>query len=265
MSTRNPTPQDPHNHQPRDGAAQQPGQEPHGSPDQPDGAQEREQPRYGQYSQPQPPQPQYGQYSQPQPPQPQYGQYSQPQPPQPQYGQPQYGQQPQPGPYSQGQGYGYPGLPLPAQKGPAPREVEWGFRLILASGVLFLIANIASSFGLSSALTAQDRQMLQDSGMDMSTFDSMLTTFSIVLSVLVFGLYLLVALFVRKGRNWARILGTVFAAFSFVNLLVSFTGYFGSFMGIVSLVSILLGIAGIVMLYLKPSVPYFQAPNPYRY
>lgn len=223
------------------------------NPQDPHNPQEREEPRYGQYSQPQPQQPQQPQYGQPQPPQ-----YNQ------QYGQ-QYGQQPYPGPYGQGAGYGYPGSPAPARKGPAPREVEWGFRLILASGVLFLIANVASSFGLSSALTAQDRQMLQDSGVDLSTLDSLLTTFSIVVSVLVFGLYLLVALFVRRGRNWARILGTVFAAFSFVNLLVSFAGYFGSLLGIVSLLSILLGIAGIVMLYLKPSSPYFQAPNPYRY
>ncbi|MBD7995655.1 hypothetical protein H9639_10135 [Arthrobacter sp. Sa2CUA1] len=252
---------------------------------------QRPQPRYGQYSQPeQPPAPPhagqqpgaYGQQSG------QPGTFGQGQ----QYGQGQYGPGTgqagqQPGPYGQGQygqgqygqtpygyqaaqpsGYAYPGGPAAQSgpKGPPPREVMMGFWLILAAGVLAFINNLVTSFNLPDLLTPAQIQDLRQANIDVQDISGFMVTFSVVIALIGLGLYVLIALFVRKGHNWARIVGTVFAALSFFGLLVSLPAYFTSALGLLSLLSTLLGIAGIVMLYLKPSNAYFQRQqfNPYR-
>ena len=67
-------------------------------------------------------------------------------------------------------------------------------------------------------------------------------------------LYALVAIFVRKGKNWARILGTVFAALSIFGLFqVPNIGTLGT----------LAGIAAIVLLYLPAVAPYFRKQQPF--
>ena len=252
----------------------------HGNPVPGDGEPaQRPEPRYGQYGQPpaQPGEP--GQPSQP-------GQPGQPHiPPQPgqhpaqgsgpaggQYGQGQYGQ----GQYGQAygyqpaqpSGYSYPGSPAGAgqSKGPAPREVVIGFWLIIAAGVLSLINNLITSFRLPEVLTSSQMESLRDANVDIQDAGGFVVWFSVVMSIIGLGIYVLLAWFILKGHNWARILGTVFAAFSVVGLLVSFPVYVLSLLGWLSILSSLAGIAGIVMLYLRPSIPYFQRRefNPYR-
>ncbi|MDK1326780.1 hypothetical protein [Arthrobacter sp. zg-Y1143] len=189
--------------------------------------------------------------------------YGSPQPgggtrPEPQYGQ--YAS----GPYgyqaAQPSGYAYPGggMGKRAPKGPAPREVVIGSWLILAAGVLSLINNIITSFNLPSLLTPEEQQTLTDSGMTPTSVNSFLVSFGIVVALIGFGFYILIAVFVRRGKNWARILGTVFAAFALIGIITMAATYFTSPLGLLSLLSSLLGIAGIVMLYLTPSNPYFR-------
>lgn len=179
---------------------------------------------------------------------------------------PQYGQYAS-GPYSyqaaQPSGYAYAGG-KPA-KGPAPREVVWGSWLILAGGILGFINNVITSFSLPSVLTPEEQQAISDGGMDGQSVTSFLVSFGIVVALIGLGFYVLVAVFARKGKNWARILGTFFAAVSLIGLITMAGTYFSSPLGLLSLVSSLLGIAGIVLLYLKPSNPYFRTAPWYPY
>lgn len=206
------------------------------------------------------PEPRYGQYGQASGQQGQ--QHTPPQPGQGQYGQ-SYGYQP-----AQPSGYSSPGAPQQQgqPKGPAPREVVLGFWLIIAAGVLSLINNLVTSFRLPDVLTASQMDALRDANVDVQDAGGFVVWFSVVLSIIGLGLYVLIAWFILKGHNWARILGTVFAAFSAVGLLVSLPVYVMSPLGWLSLLSSLAGIAGIVMLYLRPSNPYFRRRkfNPYR-
>lgn len=206
------------------------------------------------------PEPRYGQYGQASGQQGQ--QHTPPQPGQGQYGQ-SYGYQP-----AQPSGYSSPGAPQQQgqPKGPAPREVVLGFWLIIAAGVLSLINNLVTSFRLPDVLTASQMDALRDANVDVQDAGGFVVWFSVVLSIIGLGLYVLIAWFILKGHNWARILGTVFAAFSAVGLLVSLPAYVMSPLGWLSLLSSLAGIAGIVMLYLRPSNPYFRRRefNPYR-
>ena len=219
------------------------------------------QPQYG--SQP-PAAPQYGQNA------PQYGQnapqygsqgsqygqnasqapgYGQPQNGQSQYGQAPYGQSP----YGQ-----YPSeQPQPAGSNGVPQLVNISFWLLIASGVIFVIGMILGLTQLDSPELRQlFEQQMRSSGTDIS-YDSMKSFIAgtlVVFAIIGVALYLLVAFFVRKGRNWARILGTVFAALSIFGLFgVPSIGTLGTVLGIVA----------IVLLYLPAAAPYFRKQQPF--
>ncbi|MCB5293004.1 hypothetical protein [Arthrobacter sp. SO3] len=207
-------------------------------------------PQYGQqppqYGQNSPQMPQYGQNA-PQSNQPQYNQQP------PQYGQPGYGQQaPQYGqsPYSQ-----YPS-DQPVAKAGTPQLVNTAFWLIVASGAIWVISLlVAMGMVDSPEMRSMFNQQMAGSGADIRFEDlrGFLVGSIVVFAVISAGLYALVALNVRKGKNWARILGTVFAALSIFSLFPLSLGT----------LAVVLGIAGIVMLYLPATSPYFAKRQPF--
>jgi hypothetical protein len=193
-------------------------------------------PQYGQNA------PQYGQNA------PQYGQnapqYGQPTPPA--YGQqgpnaPQYGQSP----YAQ-----YPSG-QPQAPGPVPQLVNTSFWLIIAAGALWVISMLVSLGTLDSPEVRDlfEKQMAASgTSLDFESIKGFLIGTIVVFAVISAGLYALVAFNVRKGKNWARILGTVFAALSIFNIVP---------LSLATLAA-LVGIAAIVLLYLPTTSPYFQ-------
>jgi hypothetical protein len=236
-------------------------------------------PQYGQGEQGEQGTPQYGQGAPPygqNPPQygqggqggaPQYGQspYGQnaPQYGQAQYGQPQYGQsQSGQSPYGQspyGQSpYGqYPSEQAqPATGDGVPKLVNYSFWMIIAAGVLSILSVLIAIPTLDDpAMRSTFEEQLRGSGQNIAFEDvkGFIIGSMVVFALIGAGLYALVAFNVRKGKNWARILGTVFAALSVFSLFP---------LGLNTLVG-LLGIAAIVMLYLPGSAPYFQKPQPF--
>ena len=241
----------------------------------------QEQPRYGQnlpqYGQnaPQQPgsdQPPYGQNA------PQYGQYGQNPP---QYGQQPYGQGQQgQSPYGQQYGqqpygyqnavpgqYGYPGgQPQNAAKPTAPREVVIAFWLIIAAAVLTAIEMLTELADLDGTMATvlndpSVREALGEQGgqfSDAELAEMMSGTagvFIVITAVIAVGLYLMVAFGVKAGKNWARITGAVFAALSLFGL---FNIWFGT-------LSVLLGIAAIVLLFLPESNRFFQATKAHKF
>lgn len=253
-----PAPQDPHsgNGQPGNGqsGSQQPGpQQPRYGQNAPQYGQNapqygQNQPQYG--SQP-PAAPQYGQNA------PQYGSpYGQNAPQSPGYGQnaPQYGQSP----YGQSPYGQYPSeQPQPAGSNGIPQLVNIAFWLLIAATAIYVISILINLTQLDAPQFRQEfEQQVRASGAGI-TYDDIKPF--IAGSLVVFGiigaaLYLLVAFFIRKGKNWARILGTVFAALSVLGLF-----------GIPSLATIgtVLGIAAIVLLYVPAAAPYFRKQQPF--
>lgn len=242
-----PTPEAPEpGRQPEPGYGQQApqyGQQPPSAPQY--GQQAPQTPQYGQapsappYGQQAPQPPQYGQNA---PQLPQYGQQA------PQYGQADYGQSP----YAQ-----YPsGQPQARVQGGMPKLVNTAFWLIVASGVVWVVSLL---IGLATLDTPDVRNMFDQqmaaSGtkVDFNSIKGFLVGTIVVFAVVSAGLYALVAINVRKGKNWARILGTVFAALSVFSIYPLSLGT----------IAALAGIAGIVMLYLPATSPYFQKPQPF--
>ncbi|MDQ0866682.1 hypothetical protein [Arthrobacter globiformis] len=220
------------------------------------------QPQYGQGGQAGQGAPQYGQN----PPQygqagqggaPQYGQSQYGQNP-PQYGQSQFGQSPYgQSPYGQSPYGQYPSEQAQAATGAGvPQLVNYSFWLIIAAGVLSLLNLLVTIPTLDDpAMRSTFEEQLRGSGQDIAFEDikGFIIGTMVVFALIGAGLYALVAFNVRKGKNWARILGTVFAALSVFSLFP---------LGLNTLVGVL-GIAAIIMLYLPGAAPYFQKPQPF--
>jgi len=212
------------------------------------------QPQYGQGGQGAP---QYGQNP------PQYGQAGQggaqqygqnpPQYGQSQFGQPPYGQSP----YGQSPYGQYPSEQAQAATGAGvPQLVNYSFWLIIAAGVLSLLNLLVTIPTLDDpAMRSTFEEQLRGSGQDIAFEDikGFIIGTMVVFALIGAGLYALVAFNIRKGKNWARILGTVFAALSVFSLFP---------LGLNTLVGVL-GIAAIIMLYLPGAAPYFQKPQPF--
>jgi hypothetical protein len=218
-------------------------------------------PQYGQGGQAGQGAPQYGQntpqYGQGTPPAPQYGQNP------PQYGQagqnaPQYGQSPYgQSPYGQSPYGQYPSEQAQAATGAgAPKLVNYSFWMIIAAGVLSILSVLIAIPTLDDpAMRSTFEEQLRGSGQNIAFEDvkGFIIGTMVVFALVGAGLYALVAFNVRKGKNWARILGTVFAALSVFSLFPP---------GLNTLVGFL-GIAAIVLLYLPGAAPYFQKPQPF--
>ncbi|MDP9694767.1 UNVERIFIED_ORG: hypothetical protein J2X79_002335 [Arthrobacter globiformis] len=200
-------------------------------------------PQYGQGGQGAP---QYGENA------PQYGQNS------PQYGQSQSGQSPYgQTPYGQSPYGQYPSEQSQAATGAGvPKLVNYSFWMIIAAGVLSILSILITIPTLDDpAMRSQFEEQLRGSGQNIAFEDvkGFIIGTMVVFALIGAGLYALVAFNIRKGKNWARILGTVFAALSLFSLFPA---------GLNTLVG-LLGIAAIIMLYLPGAAPYFQKPQPF--
>ncbi|SLK07350.1 Yip1 family protein [Arthrobacter sp. P2b] len=262
-----PVPNDPHSNGSQGGTNQpgnnQPGDQSGGQPRYGENA-----PQYGQNA------PQYGQNA------PQYGQnppqYGSQPPSAPQYGQnaPQYGQQFGQNP-PQAPGYGQPPFgqssygqspyaqypseqPQPSGSAGVPQLVNISFWLLIASAAIFVISLLTGLTQLDDPLFRQTfEDQMEAGGATGVTYEDIKGVIAgtlVVFAILGAGLYLLVAFFIRKGKNWARILGTVFAA-------LSIFGLFGP--PSIGTLGTLLGIAAIVLLYLPAAAPYFRKQQPF--
>ncbi|WP_417220012.1 hypothetical protein [Arthrobacter sp.] len=250
-----------------------PGQEPRpehgeGTPPVPDP------PKFGQRL----PEPQHGSgagspANQPGPTQPAYGAYGQPGPGAPSgYGQP---GQPNLPPLGQGfpqqQHYGYPQQPFggPGAPGGAagprparPGTVTAAFWLIMAAGLITLIQGLVLVLvpdsvildAVNQAMSTQDPAMdkeLRDAGLDMASLIGPMKIAVLFIMIIGAGIYALIAAFIRKGSNGARITGTVLAVISLVGLLSAFDP--------LAFLAIALGVAGIVCAWLRPSSEFIGA------
>jgi hypothetical protein len=138
--------------------------------------------------------------------------------------------------------------------------VNTSFWLIIAAGALWVISMLVSLGTLDTpAVRDMFEQQMATSGaqLDFESIKGVLIGTIVVFALISAGLYALVAFNVRKGKNWARILGTVFAALSIFNIIP---------LSLATLAA-LVGIAAIVLLYLPAASPYFQKrqslANPY--
>ncbi len=253
--------------QPPEGGPQ--GQPPYGGSSQGQPGQQYGQPQYGQEPGQQYGQPPYGQqYGQPQPGQqygqPAYGQqYGQPQPGQ-QYGQPPYGQQYGQPQYGQPGSSGYPAAPEvqpwggPSGPNPRPSTVKGGIGAFLANTLLGLLASIFTFSDIDSLVASGTTE-----GLDEQSVRAALVV-GAVIGLVFLAIYLVVLWFGWTGRNWARIVLWVLGGLSVVSGLTTGVGNDSGLLSLISVLQLLLVIAGIVLLALKPSNEWYRAETQRR-
>ena len=145
----------------------------------------------------------------------------------------------------------------------APPELQRLLTLTLVSAGLYLLSQLVSLFTADAASTAD---ALQEQGLSAAEAASlaeqtagvaMITSIAVIVVALV--VYALVYVFLRKGRNWARVLGIVLAILSTLGVLLGLvtTALVGlSGLGVVGL---LLGLVLVVVNVLW-LVTAFKAP-----
>ena len=215
---------------------------------------------------PEGPQPPYGQqpsYGQQPPPPPTYGQqppYGQPSPEQP------YGQQPfQPYPEdSARREYEQYAATMTVERPQSVTNAVLLMRLGAAVGALYVLITLAMLGSLKGDI--KDELNRQGDTYTQSDIDTAYTV--VIVSVVVLGvigviLWLWMAAMNNKGKNWARITATVFAA---INILFSLLSLAGSSTSNPSIVGVLYTIADLIIavvalffMYRKESSAYYTA------
>lgn len=155
-----------------------------------------------------------------------------------------------------------PAAPAPAAPSEPPQQVTIAFWLYIAAAVLSVISGIVTAISVSANRAAILQQITdslaksQTNGakLDPNTLTDAAITFGIVWAVvtLVFWalVFVLFAVFMRRGRNWARIVLTVLTVVSLLNL----GGLY--FIGAVQVIA---AVVATILIWLKPASQYFAA------
>ncbi|MBA2309402.1 MAG: hypothetical protein H0W01_08935 [Pseudonocardiales bacterium] len=161
----------------------------------------------------------------------------------------------------------YPTNPAeqPRAAGPAPKEVETAFRLLMANVVIGIIGSILSFATIPSLVDERIRTS------DLPNVEAAVRTgiiIGVVIGLVILALYIFFAFQMRGGKNWARITLTVLGALSVVFTLIGIgtyssliaTGLFGVLSVVISLIQLGLVIAAIYFMFRPAANAYFTTP-----
>ena len=140
-------------------------------------------------------------------------------------------------------------IPYSEWKGPRPRAVSLAFALIVVAGIISLGGGIAASRSPVTELPSNIAE-LEMLGVDAAEYAAAMRVATIAAAIVVFGIYLLVAVLIREGRNWARIGGSVLAAATLTEAVAAGSD--------VQMVAVLVAAVGLVMLYRSDCRRYFR-------
>jgi hypothetical protein len=164
----------------------------------------------------------------------------------------------------------YPGQGAMPAKPPIPKTVQNAFYLMLAGAALQLVGVIV---GLASTSKIRDSIRTSNPGYTSTQLDNAVHVGEVALVVgalIEIGLWIWMAFANRAGRNWARILGTVFFGLSCVGLLVTLAASNSSSLSstrtsglsvAIGIVAWVVGLATVVLLWNKESGAYFKPPQ----
>ena len=144
----------------------------------------------------------------------------------------------------------------------APPEVIRATQLMflrVAIGLISAIITFASGDAIKTSIRDRDPSLTTD---QVNSAYAVGVAVAIVFGVIFAALYILLAIQVRKGKNWARILGTVFAALSILSYLFGMLGALmygglGIVLIVIALIALIVDIQWIVNAFKAPNSAYF--------
>jgi hypothetical protein len=135
-----------------------------------------------------------------------------------------------------------------------PTQVNTSYWLYIAAAIVSVIILLLSAFAVD-ATRKLIRQAAEKSGSHLTStqLDAAATAsivFAVVLGLIFAALFVLFAVFMRRGANWARIVLLIIT-------VLSLTGAAGSYgLGILRLI---LGVVATVLIFMRPANEYFRA------
>jgi hypothetical protein len=180
-----------------------------------------------------------------------------------------YGNAPTGGSYGNAPAYdpyaspGFGTQPTGANLAP-PREVIWATYAMYAAialSLINLIVTLADSTGYKDAIRDADPNRT----VDVDAVYTAAVVFAVVVTLLIAALYVFLAINLRKGKNWARIVTWIVVG---IFTLLGLIGLGGDVPGIARLLGILVLLANastLVLLALRPSNQFFAAMRQPRY
>lgn len=162
----------------------------------------------------------------------------------------------------------YPSAPSAGQeqppRPPMPALVHYltiGLFVLVALQVLSAILSLATMQSAVDAAVDQVNRPPEVSPEQVEAFTRMGIIAGAVFSFVLAALFLWLTIMVRRGRNWARITSTVFLVLGILGGLGGLGGFGGGGVAItttLSTIMLLLEIAVLIMLWLRPSNEYFR-------
>ena len=150
------------------------------------------------------------------------------------------------------------GAAPPAARGPRPSSVDLAVKLIWATIVLSLLSAVFTFVLIDSII---DQQLDAAGATETISSDTIRTAaiagavFGLVISV---GISALLAIFIGKGANWARIVFTVLAVLAVLGSLIGF-GAQPVVLTLINVLSLLLTVAAVVLLFRPDANAWFKA------
>lgn len=149
--------------------------------------------------------------------------------------------------------------PAPGTPMTRPRPVDLAIKLIWALVALSLVSALVTFFLLDTIVD----QVIDDAGLtgsvDADTIRSGAVLGAVVGLVITVGLYALLAFFLGRGANWARIVYTVLAVLGIIASVVGLTSPQPALLLVISVVQLGLTAAIVFLLWQKESTAFFKA------
>lgn len=156
-----------------------------------------------------------------------------------------------------------PPPPLPASDGPItrPKAVESAYHAVLASIVISALGTVFTVLLDKALLTLMVRDMMASLPADQrGNVNGTVGAFQVILgfSIAIFaGLMLLFAVKMRTGRNWARILLTIYTAVGVWSFLSAMASSGAELELMWSLADVAFGVTAVVYMFRPESTKYF--------
>ena len=159
------------------------------------------------------------------------------------------------------QPYPSSGKPVELQRPPAPQSVANAVKLMYAGAAVSTVSLVISLTDISGTKAAIRKARPNLTATQVNQLNTFIISLAIVSGLLGIALWLWMARANNQGKNWARILSTVFFGVSTVTLLASLRA--------VSLIGLLftgliwvIGLGTIILLWRRESTEFFKPRQP---
>ncbi len=149
-------------------------------------------------------------------------------------------------------------MPEPAPPSAPPTSVQTAVRLMYAGAVISAISFILGLATISSFKHSLRTKYPTYTTQHINHLVTAEVAIVVIAGIIGVGLWLWMARMNAKGRNWARITGTVFFGLNTLDLLGVFARSASAISAVFGIVIWLVGLAAVIMLWRRDSSAYFK-------